>query len=78
MLLLLRWSGLRISDAAKLERSKLTDDGKLFLYTQKTGQPVYRRSFVSCPTLRTRSRDYPTPTHTSCVIRLRWKCLSPV
>lgn len=41
MLLLLRWSGLRISDAAKLERSKLTDDGKLFLYTQKTGQPVY-------------------------------------
>jgi integrase len=41
MLLLLRWSGLRISDAAKLERSKLTDDGKLFLYTQKTAQPVY-------------------------------------
>jgi site-specific recombinase XerD len=41
MLLLLRWSGLRISDAAKLERSMLTDDGKLFLYTQKTGQPVY-------------------------------------
>jgi integrase len=41
MLLLLRWSGLRIGDAAKLERSKLTDDGKLFLYTQKTGQPVY-------------------------------------
>lgn len=41
MLLLLRWSGLRISDAGKLERSKLTDDGKLFLYTQKTGQPVY-------------------------------------
>jgi integrase len=41
MLLLLRWSGLRISDAAKLERSKLTDDGNLFLYTQKTGQPVY-------------------------------------
>jgi len=29
------------SDAAKLQRSKLTDDGKLFLYTQKTGQPVY-------------------------------------
>jgi integrase len=41
MLLLLRWSGLRISDAAKLERSALTPDGKLFLYTQKTGQPVY-------------------------------------
>jgi site-specific recombinase XerD len=41
MLLLLRWSGLRISDAAKLERSMLTDDGKPFLYTQKTRQPVY-------------------------------------
>jgi len=41
MLLLLRWSGLRISDAAKLERSKLSADGKLFLRTQKTGQPVY-------------------------------------
>ena len=41
MLLLLRWSGLRISDAAKLERSKLTDKGALHLYTQKTGQPVY-------------------------------------
>jgi site-specific recombinase XerD len=41
MLLLLRWSGLRISDAAKLERSKLTGDGKLLLYTQKTGQSVY-------------------------------------
>ena len=41
MLLLLRWSGLRISDAAKLERSRLTDDGKLFLHTQKTGQHVY-------------------------------------
>ena len=40
MLQLLRWSGLRISDAAKLERSKLVD-GKLFLHTQKTGQHVY-------------------------------------
>ena len=38
MLLLLRWSRLRISDAAKLERSKLIEDGKLFLYTQKTGR----------------------------------------
>jgi integrase len=41
MLLLLRWSGLRISDAAKLERSKLSADGKLFLRTPKTGQSVY-------------------------------------
>jgi integrase len=39
MLLLLRWSGLRIGDASKLERSRLAD-GKLFLYTQKTGTHV--------------------------------------
>jgi site-specific recombinase XerD len=32
-LLLLRWSGLRISDAGKMGRSKLTDDGKLLLKT---------------------------------------------
>ena len=39
MLLLLRYSGLRIRDAATLERSRVKD-GKLFLYTQKTGTPV--------------------------------------
>jgi integrase/recombinase XerD len=40
MILLLHHSGLRIQDAACLERARLTDD-KLFLYTQKTGTPVY-------------------------------------
>jgi len=40
MLLLLRYSGLRIRDAATLERDRIKD-GKLFLYTQKTGTPVY-------------------------------------
>ena len=40
MILLLRYSGLRISDAAVLERSRLKSD-KLFLYTQKTGTPVW-------------------------------------
>jgi integrase/recombinase XerD len=40
MILLLRYSGLRISDAAVLERSRLKGD-KLFLYTQKTGTPVW-------------------------------------
>lgn len=40
MILLLRYSGLRISDAAILERSRLASD-KLFLYTQKTGTPVW-------------------------------------
>lgn len=40
MILLLRYSGLRISDAAVLERSRVSGD-KLFLYTQKTGTPVW-------------------------------------
>lgn len=40
MLLLLRYSGLRISDAAVLARDRLQED-KLFLYTQKTGTPVW-------------------------------------
>jgi integrase len=41
MVLLLRWSGLRIGDAANLKRSRLSDDDKLFLYTAKTGTPVF-------------------------------------
>jgi integrase/recombinase XerD len=40
MVLLLRYSGLRMQDAACLERRRLKN-GKLFLYTQKTGTPVY-------------------------------------
>jgi integrase/recombinase XerD len=40
MVLLMRWSGLRISDAVNLERSRLISD-KILLYQQKTGQPVY-------------------------------------
>ena len=40
MILLLRYSGLRMQDAACLERSRLKN-GRLFLYTQKTGSPVY-------------------------------------
>ena len=40
MVLLLRYSGLRMQDAACLERKRL-NDGRLFLYTQKTGTPVY-------------------------------------
>ncbi len=39
MILLLRNSGLRIQDAACLERARIKGD-KLFLYTQKTGTPV--------------------------------------
>jgi len=38
--LLLRWSGLRIGDAVTLATSRLRK-GKLLLYMQKTGEPVY-------------------------------------
>jgi integrase/recombinase XerD len=40
MILLLRYSGLRMQDAACLERERLTGD-KIFLYQQKTDTPVY-------------------------------------
>ena len=37
----MRWSGLAIQDAVTLERDRLSDDGKIFLYRAKTGVPVY-------------------------------------
>ncbi|HEV2196056.1 MAG TPA: tyrosine-type recombinase/integrase [Candidatus Acidoferrum sp.] len=40
LVLLLRYSGLRIRDAATLSRNRIQRD-KLFLYTAKTGTPVY-------------------------------------
>jgi integrase/recombinase XerD len=40
LVLLLRYSGLRIRDAVTLARDQLRKD-KLFLYTAKTGTPVY-------------------------------------
>jgi integrase len=40
MVLLLRYSGLRIRDAATLRRDRV-QDGKLLLYVQKTGVPVF-------------------------------------
>jgi len=40
MVLLLRHSGLRIADAVMLPRRKVRN-GKLFLYTSKTGSPVW-------------------------------------
>ncbi len=39
-MLLLRHSGLRIGDAVTLERCRIISD-ELFLYTAKTGTPVY-------------------------------------
>lgn len=40
MVLVMRWGGLRISDAVNLERSQLVGD-KILLYQHKTGEPVY-------------------------------------
>ncbi len=40
MVLLLRYSGLRISDAVSLRRDRIQGD-KILLYQQKTGTPVY-------------------------------------
>src|ERR1700674_402465 len=40
LVLLLRYSGMRIGDAVKLTTDRVTGN-KLFLYTQKTGVPVY-------------------------------------
>jgi len=41
LILLMRWSGLSIRDAVRLERSCLSDQNELFLYRAKTGLPVY-------------------------------------
>jgi integrase/recombinase XerD len=41
MLLLLRWSGLRLGDAARLERTALSASGAIRLHAQKTGEFVY-------------------------------------
>lgn len=40
-ILLLRYSGLRIGDAATLSRERINPDGRLFLSTAKTGTPVW-------------------------------------
>jgi integrase/recombinase XerD len=40
LILLMRWSGLRITDAVTLERTRITNE-ELFLYQSKTGLPVY-------------------------------------
>ncbi len=40
LVLLMRWSGLAITDAVTLERSRLNDNNSIFLYRAKTGVPV--------------------------------------
>ena len=61
LVLLLRYSGLRFTDAATLSRDRITGD-KLLLYTAKTSTPVY------CPLpliLSTHSRQSPRMAHTT-------------
>jgi len=41
LILLMRYSGLRISDSVAMKRDRIDTDGRLFLYTQKTGKPVH-------------------------------------
>lgn len=48
LVLTLLYSGLRISDAIQLERTKLQSDGRLFLRMEKTGHPVYVRLPEEC------------------------------
>jgi integrase len=40
LILLMRYSGLRISDAVSLKRDRIDASGRLFLYQAKTGNPV--------------------------------------
>jgi integrase/recombinase XerD len=40
LVLLMRYSGLRISDAVSLKRDAIDSSGRLFLYQAKTGHPV--------------------------------------
>lgn len=51
--LLLRYSGLRIRDVVTLRRDRINGDGKLFLYTAKTGTPVR----LPLPTIVTEGLD---------------------
>jgi integrase/recombinase XerD len=41
LILLIRYSGLRISDAVAMKRERIGQNRRLFLYTQKTGKPVH-------------------------------------
>jgi integrase len=57
LILLLRYSGLRISDAVTLSRDRI-NAGKLFLYTSKAGTPV----FCPLPDIVTEALDSAAPT----------------
>ncbi len=40
LMLLIRYSGLRISDSVSLKRDSIDSKGRVLIYTQKTGKPV--------------------------------------
>jgi integrase len=48
LVLLMVYSGLRISDCVKLKRSKLKADGRLHLRTMKTGVHLYAKLHRDC------------------------------
>jgi integrase len=48
LLLLLLYSGLRISDAVQLERDRVKDDGRIRMYAQKSKVPLYIRLHPAC------------------------------
>lgn len=48
LVLLLLYSGLRVSDAVKLERWRLKPDGRLLLRQMKTGHPLYVKLPPEC------------------------------
>lgn len=48
LLLLLLYSGMRISDCIKLRRDRLRPDGKLFMRTMKTGHDLYLKLHSDC------------------------------
>jgi site-specific recombinase XerD len=48
LVLLLLYSGFRVSDAVKLERSKLMPEGRLLIRVMKTGVPLYLKLPAQC------------------------------
>jgi integrase len=48
LMLLLLYSGLRISDAMQVERNQLKPDGRLLVRIMKTGKPLYVRLHADC------------------------------
>jgi site-specific recombinase XerD len=48
LILLMLYSGLRVSDVIRLKRSQLREDGRLMMRTMKTGVPIYVRLHHHC------------------------------